>query len=57
MRLWTKVREAELDSMTKLGLNVPFLGKWGEEQGAPRYAVTLAALNGESASKTETQCC
>ncbi|DBA90685.1 TPA: hypothetical protein ACH3X1_003902 [Trebouxia sp. C0004] len=34
----TDVREAELDSMEKLGLKVPYLKKWAQEQATLNYA-------------------
>ncbi len=47
-----KVREAELDSMDKLGLNVPYLKKWAQEQASLNYAVKgSAAESDEPATK------
>ncbi len=34
----TSVRKAELDSMEKLGLKIPYLKKWAQEQASLNYA-------------------
>ncbi|DBA78965.1 TPA: hypothetical protein ACH3X1_008834 [Trebouxia sp. C0004] len=48
----TSVREAELDSMEKLGLKVPYLKKWAQEQASLNYAAKgSAAESDESATK------
>ena len=47
----TKVREAELDSMTKLGLKVPYLEKWAEEQPPSSYATMNSAPDAKPATK------
>jgi len=48
----TNVREAELDSMEKLGLKVPYLKTWAQEQASLNYAVKgSAAESDEPATK------
>jgi len=48
----TNVREAELDSMEKLGLKVPYLKKWAQEQASLNYAAKgSAAESDEPAAK------
>ncbi len=50
----TSVREAELDSMEKLCLKVPYLEKWAEEQVLLSYAVQGSAAESDlSASKRQ----
>ena len=34
----TSVRKAELDNMEKLGLKIPYLKKWAQEQASLNYA-------------------
>ncbi len=43
----TSVREAELDSMEKLGLKVPYLKKWAQEQASLNYAVQGSAAESD----------
>ena len=48
----TNVREAELDSTEKLGLKIPYLKKWAQEQASLNYdAKGSAAESDEPAAK------
>lgn len=43
----TNVRDAELDSMEKLGLKVPYLKTWAQEQATLNYAAKGSAAESD----------
>ena len=49
----TEVGQAELDSMEKLGLKVPYLSEWADKQAASKRLAEGWASNAEPASKRQ----